>query len=102
MRRDGQTNFLEYTLGTIPNDPASIQSPTVTTLEGRPSFGIMKGLLAGADPQVKYVIEGSPNLETWIAGLPDLEIVINNSAEYRVKYVGNSPRYSFRLKVGPP
>jgi hypothetical protein len=97
---DGQSNFLEYALGTIPNDPGSVQVPGVTLIQGEPGLMITKGTAAAADPMVKYRMEGSTDLTDW-ALTPDLEVA-EDATTYSARYLGSSPRYYFRLKVGPP
>jgi hypothetical protein len=97
---DGQSNFLEYALGTIPNDSGSVQVPGVTLIQGEPGLIITKGTAAAADPMVKYRMEGSTDLTDW-APTPDLELA-EDATTYSARYLGTSPRYYFRLKVGPP
>ncbi len=102
---DGQPNFLEYALGTLPNDRSSVQPVRMSLISGRPGIAITKGSAAAADPNVRYTVEGSTDLTTWVnAGSPDtpLEEIINNSTDYAVNYLGSGVRYYFRLKVGPP
>ena len=97
---DGQSNYLEYALGTIPNDRASVQLPGVTMIQGEPGLMITKGTAAASDPQVKYTMEGSTDLNDW-ALTADLELT-EGPASYSARYLGTSPRYYFRLEVGPP
>ena len=99
---DGQSNFLEYALGTLPSDPASLQTPAVVPIAGRPGFALTKGPAAAADPSVAYLIEGSSDLHHWSHSLPDIEVLANDNTSYRVQYLGDSPHFFFRLKVGPP
>jgi hypothetical protein len=49
---------------------------------------------------VKYRMEGSTDLTDW-ALTPDLEVA-EDATTYSARYLGSSPRYYFRLKVGPP
>ena len=103
---DNQSNYLEYTLGTAPNDRASVQALAVSTDAGRPAFSIVKGSQAAIDAAVVYQIEGSSDLINWATPTSPntpLEEVVNNATTYTVRYLPGTPaRYYFRLKVGPP
>lgn len=95
---DGQSNFLEYALGTVPSDRASVQDQAVTSVGGKPVFAIAKGSAAGADPAVSYVIEGSTDLTNW-SETTDLTILTDTAAAFSKQYTGASGKYFFRLKV---
>lgn len=95
---DGQSNFLEYALGTVPNDVASVQPQTVTSVGGKPTFAITKGAEAGADPAVSYIIEGSTDLTNW-SETTDLSVLTDTASAYSKQYTGSSGRFFFRLKV---
>ena len=103
---DNQSNYLEYALGTAPNDRASVQALAVTTISGKPGFSITKGSQAAMDTGLVYLIEGSRDLMTWESPTSPntpLEEVVNNASTYTVRYLPATPaRYYFRLKVGPP
>ena len=103
---DNQSNYLEYALGTIPNDRSSAQTLVVTTILGTPALSISKGAAAGVDTGLLFVIEGSRDLTTWeTPASPNtpLEQVTNNATTYSVRYLPGTPaKYFFRLKVGPP
>ena len=103
---DGQSNYLEYALGTIPNDRTSSQALAVSVIRDRPALSITKGSEASVDVNVFYQIEGSSDLVNWVTPTSPnspLEIDVNNSTTYTVRYLpATPPRYYFRLKVGPP
>lgn len=95
---DGQSNLLEYALGTVPNDNASVQELTVTSVGGKPTFAITKGSEAGADTSLSYIIEGSTDLANW-SETADLAVLTNTTSAYSKQYTGTSGKYFFRLKV---
>lgn len=95
---DGQSNLLEYALGTVPNDSASVQGLTVTSVGGRPTFAITKGAESGADTALSYLIEGSSDLASW-SETTDLTVLTDTASAYSKQYTGTSGRYFFRLKV---
>ena len=96
---DSHSNFLEYALGTLPNDPASVQQPSLSPLGGLSSFSIQKGSAAGQDSQISYTVEGSTDLVTWTTDPAVLHIFENDPASLTVQYPGTSQRFFFRLKV---
>ena len=98
---DGQSNFLEYTLGTIPNSRASVQVPNQTPIGGKPAFSITKGTEAATDPTVQYRVEGSRDLISWFRTGDDLDAT-ETATSYTLRYLGTSSKFYFRLKVGPP
>lgn len=95
---DGQSNYLEYALGTVPNDRSSVQELAVTRVGGLPTFAITKGSAASADAGVTYLIEGSTDLANW-SGTTDLTVPANTASSYSRQYTGTSPEYFFRLRV---
>ncbi|MDB6071243.1 MAG: hypothetical protein JWL81_2414 [Verrucomicrobiales bacterium] len=102
---DGQSNLLEYALGTIPNDRASVQYPPMTTAFGEPAFVVNKGPEAALDPQIVYVVEGSSDLVNWVnITTPNslLEDASQTPGTITYLYLGESPRWYFRLKIMPP
>jgi hypothetical protein len=95
---DGQSNLMEYALGTVPNDHTSVQEPSLTSVGGKPTYAITKGAAAAADPALDYVIEGSTDLSNW-SETTDLTVLTDTASAYSKQYTGTSGRYFFRLKV---
>lgn len=102
---DGQSNYLEYALGTVPDNRTSVQPMVVSMSGGKPALSITKGMAASADPNVFYQIQGTPDLINWdTPTTPEtpLEEVTNTAEILTVRYLGTSAKYYFRLKAGPP
>lgn len=95
---DGQSNYLEYALGTAPDDRSSVQELAVTSVGGLPTFAITKGSAASADAGVTYRIEGSTDLTNW-SETTDLTVLDNTAFSYSKQYTGTSPKFFFRLRV---
>ena len=99
---DGQSNYLEYALGTDPKVLSSAKQGVVGPVAGSPGITFAKGFTAAADG-VPYVVYGSTDLSTWIPATADgavMKIVTENLDEIAVQYLGTSNRFYFRLKVG--
>jgi IPT/TIG domain len=100
---DGQSNYLEYALGTIPNDRSSVQQPAVAIISGVPTFSITKGSQAAVDPAVGYRLQASFDLVNWNVPPADLDF-LESSLTSTIRYIGTprSARCFFRLYVNPP
>jgi hypothetical protein len=99
---DGQSNYLEYALGSDPKVRSSAKQGVLGPVAGSPGITFAKGFQAAADG-VPYVVYGSTDLSTWIPATANgavVRIATENQDEIAVQYLGTADRCYFLMKVG--
>jgi hypothetical protein len=93
---DGWINLAEYALGTNPTH-GSNSGPGVALNGTTPRFTVNKGTMAGADPNVQYQVQFSPDLSDWTTQAPT--IIQNNATTIVAEPPSPSAQGFFRLVI---
>jgi hypothetical protein len=93
---DGLVNLAEYALGTNPKLGGS-SGPGIALNSGTPRFTVNKGAMAGADPDIQYLVQFSPDLSDWTTQAP--AIIQNNATTIVAEPPSPVSRGFFRLVI---
>jgi hypothetical protein len=93
---DGWINLAEYALGTNPTH-GSNSGPGIALNGITPRFTVNKGTMAGADPNIQYQVQFSPDLSDWTTQAPT--IIQSNATTVVAEPPSPTAKGFFRLVI---